>query len=173
MRTLIAALAAASGILAVGGGPANASTIAAASHSTHIQHGMTADAGTGPVQLCVQGQTNCDYDSGWMTYGDGGCEVDTVVDFNTTDNTMTVVVDVRSPYLFAGCTAVSTVNFQYFYWDLTYSSAGFWGYACSETDFTCKAPHADPGTWGYGPTATGVPASLASSISGIWVTDTT
>ena|ERR1700733_12797216 len=153
------ALAVACGISTAAAGQANASVVP--------------DTGTGPSTLCIQGQEFCDYNSGWMTYGDGGCEVDTTADFNSFADTMTVAVEVKSPYLFAGCTAVSTVHFQYYDYPLTFSSAGFWGYACSETDFTCTAPHADPGTWDYGPTATGIPADLANGISGIWVTDTT
>jgi hypothetical protein len=166
MRTIKTAIAVACCVVAcavvTAAGPANASTIT-----------TTADSGTGPTALCVQGQEFCDYNSGWITYEGNQCEADTVVDFNTFANTMTVSVEVYSPYLFASCTAVSTVNFQLYDYPLTFSSAGFWGFACAKWDSTCTAPHADPGTWVYSSAATGIPAEFNGGISGIWVTDTT
>jgi hypothetical protein len=177
-RTLAGSFALACGIFAAGAGPAHASTITTTSYVLQVPHdmmpraGLRPDAGTGPSGLCVAGTSDCSYDSGWISYGDGGCQVDTTVGFRMDLNQLLVIVEVQSPYLFAGCTAVSTVHFQTFS-GLDYSSAGFWGYACSETDFTCKSPHADPGTWGYYPEPSGVPAAQSENITGMWVTDTT
>jgi hypothetical protein len=160
LGTFVAGLALAFGVL--GAGAAQASVVA---------------AGQSQPGACYFDQ-QCIYDSGWMTYGDGGCQADITVGYLPMYNTMTVTVGVHSPYLFAGCTAVATVHFSTFYAAegqyTGWSNGGFWGYACSETDFTCHAPHADPGTWVYGRTSTGIPTvDDALEVDSIWVSVTT
>jgi hypothetical protein len=174
-RTLAGSLAVACGaFFAATAGPAHASTV---TYVLRVPHDMMpADAlrsaGTDANGLCVQDNVLCAYDSGMNTYGDGGCEVETWVAYRLDYNQMLVTVEVVSPYWFVSCTAVSTVHFQTFSGQ-DFTSAGFWGFACAKLDTSCTAPHADPGTWGYGPTASGVPVTQAENISFIWATDTT
>ena len=86
LGALAATLALAASVLA--DAPADASTAAA----------------QGPTTSC-NGSSVCSYDSGWMTYGDGGCEVDTTVGYLTGYDQITVGVQVKSPRIFASCTA--------------------------------------------------------------------
>jgi hypothetical protein len=182
LGAVTAALALTFGVFA--GGAAQASTTVAASgshltaaHATLLSVRTTA-AGSSQPGACYFDQ-ECVYDSGWMTYGDGGCEADITVGFEPWENIMNVSVEVQSPYLFAGCTAVAAVHFSTFYaaegqYDPGWSNGDFWGYACSETDFTCHAPHADPGTWWYTNVATGIPnVNDALDVSSVWVVVTT
>jgi hypothetical protein len=151
----------------LGSGAAQASTTAA--DGAHVT-AATADAAAAAT---CDGSGYCSYDTGWVSYGDGGCEVDTTVGLRQGENVMLVIVTVKSPYLFAGCTAVSTVHFGLTN-GATYSSGGFWGYACSETDLSCTGMHADPGEWIYLNVSTGIPtAALSWDVDSIRVTDTT
>ena len=116
----------------------------------------------------------CSYNSGWFTYGDGSCEADVSVEIFTAENYINnITVEESSPYLFAGCTAWVTAHFQTdaATGNQVYSSGAYYGYACSETDPTCKYPHSDPGIWTYGPVSDGIPSStLAADVDWIWVT---
>jgi hypothetical protein len=176
-RTLAGSLAVACGtFFAAAAGPANASTVTTTTYVLQVPHDMMPRAGvrladTDANGLCVQGGYECSSDTGMVTYGDGGCEAETWVAYRMDYNEIWVSVEVISPYWFVSCTAVSTVHFQTFSGQ-DFTSAGFWGFACAKLDTSCTAPHADPGTWGYGPDASGVPADLAESITGMWATQT-
>jgi hypothetical protein len=156
----------------LGAGAAQASTAQASTTTAGSAQVTAANADTAAAATC-DGSGYCSYDSGWVTYGDGGCEVDTTVGLRQGENIMLVIVTVKSPYLFVSCTAVSTVHFGLNN-GATYSSAGFWGFACSETDLSCTGIHADPGEWIYLNVSTGIPAAALSwDVDSIRVTDTT
>jgi hypothetical protein len=124
LGALAATLALAASVLA--DAPADASTAAA----------------QGPTTSC-NGSSVCSYDSGWMTYGDGGCEVDTTVGYLTGYDQITVGVQVKSPYWFASCTAYSTVHLGLLGAPAV-SVGPFWGFACAVLDPTCSDPQT---TW--------------------------
>jgi hypothetical protein len=180
-----AALAVTGGLLAAGTPGAASSSLATghAAHAlaerVHVVHVRTAPhrpgpatAGTGRIMLanstenCPVGQNYCSYDSGWVTYS-GGCQADTTVDFWRDSNTVNVEVDVYSPYLFAGCRVYSQL---YLGSTLGYAFAGnsFYGYGCSQTDFTCSDPKAEY----YNNQPTGVPAAFLPYVESLWVADT-
>jgi hypothetical protein len=148
---------------ALGTGTAQASTTAAGTAAAAA--GLTAAAGVqGPTTPCNPGRYGCDYDSGWITYGDGTCEVLTAVGWapavpGYSPNELFVDVEVKSLYLFQSCTAYSTV-----YLSLAdgppVSFGPFWGFACAELDPTCS----DPNTTSYTVTS-GVPGSGVVAIS--------
>ena len=147
----------------LGAGAARASTTAAGTAAAAA--GLTAAAGVqGPTTSCNPDRYGCNYDSGWMTYGDGTCEVLTTVGWapaipGYSPNELFVYVEVKSLYLFQSCTAYSTV-----YLGMAdgppVSFGPFWGFACAELDPTCS----DPNTTGYTVTS-GVPGSGVTSIS--------
>jgi hypothetical protein len=172
-----AALGAATVALALGFGlfSADGAQASTASADRAQVTGVTAQAaaasGQGPTQTCYSANY-CTYSSGWFTYGDGGCEVSIGLLFERSVNLMRVTISVDSPYLFAGCTAYGFVHFGAND-GTTYSNGWFWGYACSETDFTCTGIHADPGTWFYTNVTTGIPnATEVGRVTSIWVTAT-
>lgn len=172
-RTGRAALAAlATGVVltfgVLGAGAAQASTTASTAAGS-----AAAAAVQGPTTYCNLSLGYCLYNSGWMTYGDGSCEVLTTAEWAPANpvyapppnpNTLTVSVEVKSPYLFESCTAYSTV-----YLGLAdgppVSFGPFWGFACAELDPTCS----DPNATGYTVTS-GVPGFGA--VVSMSVTDT-
>lgn len=160
-RTGRAALGAVAATLAIAGSMLAASGAQASTSAT------AEAAANGPTQSCSGTASYCYYDSGWMTYGDGACKVDTQLYWWPPQNFMDVWVNVQSPNLFASCTAYSTVHFGLTSGSSA-SSGSFWGFACAVLDPTCS----DSQQTGYGDVSSGVPAGSVSSVDSITVSDT-
>jgi hypothetical protein len=143
-------------------GPAGASTT----------HARAADVTGVPAEVnttsasCDPSEGPCEYNSGWVTYGDGGCELSTTVYFDPVTNSMDVWVWIQSPYLFASCTGYSTVYFGMASGPPDHS-ASFRAFACSTSDPTC--PSFDYSY--YGDQLTGIPTGSDYGVDSIWVSD--
>jgi hypothetical protein len=168
LGAVTAALALAIGVFA--GGTAQASTTAAGGTPA-----VAAASVQGPSVTCNDQEYTCQYNSGWLTYGRGACQVETIVSYPTIAVSPTeqfsdvhhvsVQVGVYSPYWFASCTAYSTV------WlgersGPPLSAGPFWGFACAVLDPTCPAVQ-----WNNYSVAVTVPAG--NPVMSISATDST
>ena len=120
------------------GGAAQASTTAAGTVTVHTVavHSMAAASVQGPSTTCFP-YYNCQYNSGWVTYGQGGCQVETQVSYMEAPEEVTVTLFVYDPYWFASCAAYSTV-----WLGLTsgppISVGPFRGFSCGIFDIFCS-----------------------------------
>jgi hypothetical protein len=152
------------GVFAAGG--AQASTTAAGS--------AVAASVSGPIGGCDAGAV-CTYNSPWMYYGEGSCEVSTTVTFYPATNRMTVNVVLDNPYWFAGCTVWSTVYFNAGTGtdpgaSTTYSGGSFYAYACGLQDWSCYGTPSGSGEWTYTDVATGIPTNWAQAYAEVhWI----
>lgn len=87
---------------------------------------------------CAYNDATCTYDTGMVTYNNGGCQARVVATWwGTPKNVLNVTVYVESPYWFAGCRAYGTVYFG--------MNSGpplavgpFYSYACGILDPSCS-----------------------------------
>jgi len=156
-RVLAVALGAGT-LLAAGAGAAHASTGSAAGQTTAVHAAQTVT-----YPSCTSSDTECQYDSGSVPYGDGSnCLQDTEATYFPQSNILDLTVNLQDENWFSGCPVYVTV-----YFGMTsgppVSVGPYFVYACAVFDPTCS----DNVTWSTVVTDP-LTASQLKTLEDIW-----